>query len=224
MSLGRSASALGLVLTAALAWRPAAAQTWTYQDPLHFYIGAGIGESFIDNHDNGYGSYDYGAYGPYRFNSHDIAWKGMLGIRPIPYLGAEIEYLDFGHPNDYSNYYGYYHQDNEQFRGPAAFAVGYLPLPFSPVDLYGKLGVAHLQSQINTYVPGGYSCPPGAFCPAQGSLQPYSYRYDHTNTTLAYGAGAQFNLAALGLRLEYERVSESVGDPQMVSFGVTWSF
>jgi len=41
---------------------------------------------------------------------------------------------------------------------------------------------------------------------------------------VAYGAGVSVKLAALAVRLEYERVSQRGGDPDLLSLGVTYSF
>jgi hypothetical protein len=58
-------------------------------DPAGFYLGAGIGESNLRN--DGYGYNDY-----YGYDNHQTAWKLIAGIRPIPPVGAEFEYIDFG--------------------------------------------------------------------------------------------------------------------------------
>src|ERR1700722_12512958 len=69
-----------------------------------FYLGAGVGYSTVRSDDPAYG---YPGY----FNDHETAWKVMAGVRPIPFVGAEAEYIDFGQPSLHGyydvNYYGY---------------------------------------------------------------------------------------------------------------------
>jgi hypothetical protein len=88
------------------------------------------------------------------------------------------------------------------------------------IDAYGKLGVAHLRTTVNATNLGMQEC--RQVCPGLAWI-PGTYRRDATSTDLAYGAGIQLKLAALGIRLEYERVSLSGGDPDLASVGVTWT-
>src|SRR5271155_5870897 len=69
-------------------------------NPLGAYIGAGVGVSNVGN-DN---YYNYGYNGGY---GNEVAWKGMIGIRPIAFVGAELEYIDFGSSNGQNGCYGY---------------------------------------------------------------------------------------------------------------------
>jgi hypothetical protein len=200
-------------------------------DPVGFYVGGAGGESTVRDDavvlpvpkvllplagaPNGYG---------YNFDEHHSAWKVMLGVRPLPVVGAELEYLDLGHPNVTTALENEKLQADAQSKGPALFAVGYLPLPIPLLDLFGKVGVAHLQTSVNAIRGGGpYTCPPGAFCPAF-MLFETEYHSSRTDSSVAYGAGAQVKLSSFAIRLEYERVSESYGDPELVSLGVTWRF
>src|SRR5271166_3488395 len=81
-------------------------------NPLGLYVGAGVGVSNVgNNNNNNYcNCYPYGYYGGYN-NNNNVAWKAMFGMRPIPMIGAEIEYLDFGSSDGnngyYNNYYNY---------------------------------------------------------------------------------------------------------------------
>src|ERR1700730_11356984 len=92
-------------------------------NPVGFYLGAGVGYSTVRSDDPAYGLPGY-------FNDHQTAWKVIGGIRPLPIVGAEVEYIDFGHPNhDYgANGFGNYGLDSHP-RAAALFGVGYLPLP-----------------------------------------------------------------------------------------------
>jgi hypothetical protein len=127
------------------------ATTASAEDPLGFYVGAGIGESEIRN--DGY-------YGPH-FNEQHFGWQAISGIRPILPVGVELEYIDFGDPSAGPNYH--FRAANADAKAEALFALGYLPLPVPFLDIYGKLDVARLRSKLAAVVPG--LCPPGAFCP-----------------------------------------------------------
>ena len=47
---------------------------------------------------------------------------------------------------------------------------------------------------------------------------------DQTESDFAYGGGAQVQVERLAFRAEYERINSSVGQPNLVSFGVTYTF
>ena len=171
-------------------------------NPLGLYVGAGVGESTVRSDD-----YDFG----YRehFSDHHFAWKAIVGVRPISPVGAEFEYIDFGHPggdgNDY--YYDAYNGPDTHPRAAALFAVGYLPIPLPFIDIYGKAGVAKLHLNVDkTGTDGGF------------------YRDSEWDTKFAYGAGVQSKVYGLTLRAEYERINSNYGDPDMVSVSATWTF
>src|SRR5882757_6942195 len=60
---------------------------------LGLYAGAGVGQSTVRS-DRGFDPYYPGDSHP-----HHTAWKVLAGIRPLPFVGAEAEYIDFGHPS-----------------------------------------------------------------------------------------------------------------------------
>lgn len=165
-------------------------------NPAGIYIGAGIGQSNVRN--DGYYSNDY-----YDFNRRETAWQLTAGVRPISPLGLEYDYIRFGSPNGYD---GAFYNNGDNTNAHALFAVGYLPLPLPLVDIYGKLGVARLQTSTTVY----------------GSLDPLYV--SSTNTDLAYGIGAQLKFSNLAVRAEYERVSDRAGNPDLLAVGVTWTF
>jgi opacity protein-like surface antigen len=178
-------------------------------NPAGFYVGAGIGYSTIRSDDAPYGLPGY-------YNDSDFAWKAIVGVRPIPFLGAEFEYIDFGQPdvhNHYdTNYYGY----DSHPRAATLFAVGYLPLGLPFLDVFGKAGVARLETDVTTVV---YPvCPVGSYCP------PYSERHNQTNDKFAYGVGLQSKWWGVAFRAEYERISSSYGDPDALTVSATWTF
>jgi hypothetical protein len=180
-------------------------------NPAGFYVGAGVGEGGIRN--DGYYYNDY-----YGYHDYQTAWKLIAGLRPIGPVGAELEYIDFGRAqNDQNNYYGGYYFNNSTTddKATALFAVGYLPLPIPFLDVYGKAGVARLESTTYTYYNGCTSC---------GNPYYSSYRDNSWTTNFAYGVGVQTKWAGLALRGEYERISASNGDPDALTVSVTWTF
>jgi opacity protein-like surface antigen len=135
-------------------------------------------------------------------------------------LGFELAYMDFGNPSappPPSTLFGYF-KDTSKQSATTLFAVGYLPLSVSFLDLYGKLGVARLRTDTQvSYLPP--TCPADFNCNV-----PYTVRQNQWTSDLAYGAGAQAHFASVGVRAEYERIAASGGNPDMISLGVTWNF
>jgi hypothetical protein len=92
-------------LLAALTVGAGASSTAALADnPVGFYLGAGAGYSTIRSDDPAYGLPGY-------YNDHQTAWKVIAGVRPIPLIGVEGEYIDFGQPDTHhdhfdTNYYG----------------------------------------------------------------------------------------------------------------------
>jgi opacity protein-like surface antigen len=173
--------------------------------PLDLYVGAGVGDSTIQQ---SYPSID----------QHPTGWKVFAGWRPIQMLGAEAEYLDLGSRNTTIPAAEDGVQQHIAASAVAAFAVGYLPQPLPYLDFYGKLGVAELR--INATQP--FVCPPGAFCPASYLTPPLVS--DTTRVRLAYGAGVQLRLGAPALRLEYQGFSTPGGNQSLLSLDVLFSF
>src|ERR1700677_5055529 len=171
-------------------------------NPAGFYLGAGVGYSTVRSDDPAYGLPGY-------FNDHETAWKLIAGVRPIPYAGAEFEYIDFGHPNhadDGVNGINNFGLDSHP-RAEVLYGVGYLPLPVPFLDVFGKLGVAELQTDVTTF---------------EGSSQ--FFRQNESDTRLAYGVGVQSKAWGISFRAEYERISSQFGDPDAVTVSATWTF
>lgn len=188
-------------------------------NPLGAYVGVGVGQSNVGNSNN----YDYGYYGGY--HDHNATWKVIAGLRPLPFVGAEVEYIDFGKGNGDNGYYAgsnYYANASSHPKATVLYGLGYLPLPLPFIDVYGKLGVARLQTNIDTYVynPTYLTCPNNG-----GTCGPTaSYRNDQTDTRVAYGAGVQAKWQDFAFRAEYERISSQFGDPAAYTISATWNF
>ena len=177
-------------------------------NPAGFYIGGSVGVSDLHDSQN-----DYGFDAGYR---HHTGWKGMLGVRPVPILGLELDYMDFGgnHGNYYSGYYS--GAPYSKAKAGAAFAMLYLPIPVPFFDVYGKAGVARLH-EIDYFNVLNLVCDTGQAC-FTGT------QTDLWSTDFAYGAGLQWHIGGLGLRAEYERLDTSGPNPDMFTFGLTWTF
>jgi len=185
-------------------------------DPLGLYIGGAVGQADL-NLDRSVSDTAYDVH------MHDTGWNAMIGIRPLPILGAELEYLDFGNLS----------YAVSTFAPPAApggttatthtkaegiFGMLYAPIPTPMFDIFGKLGAARTQLKLNGQLLG-------VFCPVTAIAPSCPYIADHqTETDLAYGAGVQLRFGAAALRAEYERINASFGAPYMYSFGLTWTF
>jgi opacity protein-like surface antigen len=168
---------------------------------LGLYLGAGVGYSTVRSDDPAFGL-------PGSLNDTEFAWKLIAGVRPIPFAGAEFEYIDFGHPNHDVGINGINNSGLDSHpRAEVLYGVGYLPLPVPTLDVFGKLGVAELQTDVTTFV---------------GSSQ--FFRQNESSTRLAYGVGVQSKAWGISFRAEYERISSQFGDPDAVTVSATWTF
>ena len=180
-------------------------------DPLGLYVGAALGEANVRVDESVFG----GAPG---FDAHRDAWKLLLGLRPISLLGAELDYMDFGHARFAGppSSFGTALRGDTHPKATALFGVIYAPLPIPLLDVYAKAGVARLQTVVNA----------NSFCAVSPCVVTTTapFALNRTDARLAYGVGMQFKFAAFAGRLEYERIDASSGDPDVTSVGITWSF
>jgi opacity protein-like surface antigen len=181
-------------------------------NPAGFYLGAGVGYSTIRSDDSSYGFPGY-------YNDHQTAWKVIAGVRPISIVGAEFEYIDFGQPGNYHGYSSFNNNGLDSHpRAAALFGVGYLPLPIPFFDVYGKAGVARLQTDVTT-ITALVTCPVNSQnCP------PIFSRENQTHNKFAYGVGVQSKVWGVAFRAEYERISSQFGDPDALMVSATWTF
>jgi opacity protein-like surface antigen len=178
------------------------------EDLLGLYLGGAIGQSHVESKEIACLCDIFPDMVTETFDKEHFAFKATLGVRPISWVGAEINYIDFG--KSAGEAFGY--PANASLKGVAAFGVLYLPVPI--VDVYVKAGVAHLESST------GYSyCSPCACNLCLNSIQ-----QDRTSTSGAGGIGTQFKFGSWAVRAEYERFSASGGNPSMLSAGITWTF
>ncbi len=150
------------------------------------YLGAAISQSEIDDLGTG-------------LDIDDTGWKLIVGIRPLDFIGAELNYVDLG--SERQSIGGL----DARVEGTAltGYGVLFLPLPF--LDLYAKAGVAYWETE------GGGDLSAGVL--------------DDDGTEFAWGVGAQVRFWSLAARLEYEAFD--IGDSEgadVYSLGVTWTF
>lgn len=190
------------------------------ENPLGFYIGAGVGSSTLRQDPEEANTFDSD------FERATVGWDAFVGIRPLPYLGAEAGYVDFGSAHRYQyTPTEYASTDETRFHesadAPVAFAVGYVPLqPWW--DLYLKAGGARLHKSWDVVPPAFCFSGPGACSPPAASFPGSDSRWD-----FAYGVGTQVKYGALAWRLEYLRVNATgndSGDPDLLTVGVSWTF
>jgi len=174
--------------------------------PTPLYAGAAVDQSRLDDNE-------------------DFAWAALIGTRPLTGLGAELQYVNLGHTSSSistQNPYPATLSRDAQARGVAVFAVAYLPLPISNLDIDVKAGLSRLdatESQTYTPIPID-TClllppPPNAGCAS---------RVHQTNMNFAWGAGVQMHISHVVLRADFERFLVVGDHPSLVSFGVAWAF
>jgi hypothetical protein len=138
----------------------------------------------------------------------DTAFKLIVGLRPLDWLGVELSYVDLGEVTQRSGSA----LGNRDFRfDEAGFdAFGVLFYDIAMVDLFAKGGFIRwdTQSSVRTFFGRSIS--------------------DDQGTDLAYGVGAQARFGSLAARLEYEHfdidVPSGFDAPDLISLGVTWTF
>ena len=202
----------GMVLFAALVIGPNLAQrVYAADDPLGLYVGAALGQSEVRVDASVFG-------GPPGFDAHRDAWKLLVGLRPISLLGAELDYMDFGHARFAGppNSLGSALRADTHPKATTLFGIIYAPIPVPLLDVYAKAGIARLETSLNA---NSYCAVPPCVVTAVAPLA-----LNRTDARFAYGAGVQFRFAAFAGRLEYERINASTGDPDLTSIGITWSF
>jgi opacity protein-like surface antigen len=196
-----------LLIVARAFWTPAIAQ-----EPLGLYVGAAAGSADVRADARLTAT-------PYDISRTATGWKAMLGIRPLPIVGAEFEYVDFGDPN-------YRQSDgapttttgNVRSRTETLFGLLYAPIPVPFLDVFAKAGAARLQTKVH------YEISP-LFCPLS-TVDPGCpfFSTSASSTDFAYGAGVQLKFSALAVRAEYERINSGLGAPDLLSLGLTWTF
>src|SRR6266853_2918061 len=115
-------------------------------DLLGVYVGGAVGQARIDTGNlqvaTAARAFNFGT-----FNENHTAYKLIGGVRAISLIGAEIEYMDFGHPGKSFSLAGVPTSADVRMSGTAAYGMLYLPVPV--VSVYVKAGLARLQATSN---------------------------------------------------------------------------
>ena len=193
-----------------------AATTALAENPVGFYVGAGGGESHIRAEEFNPAGGFAGADGS--FEGNNSAWTAAAGIRPIAPLGVELSYIDFGNSSRSLTDGAGGGLTGAEAKAAALFGLGYLPLPVPFMSLYGKLGVARLDTTLTELGPVP-SCPVEVTPCVRSTSRQATW-----STNFAYGAGVQGTMGALAIRAEYVRISANGVNPDILSLGVTWTF
>ena len=139
------------------------------------YVGAGVSQARIND-----------IFGSGRdLDLNNTAWKAFVGVKPLPFLGVEANYMDLGSESKRFGFAGLSDRAHVDAHAFSAFAVGFVPLPIPILDIFGKAGVARWNLSGHT----------------DSSL----FAIDDHGTDFAWGVGAQARFGALGVRLEYEQ-------------------
>lgn len=187
-----------------------------------FYVGAGVGQSTVRVDQVPVVVGVSPVSGSFALSKKDTAWKFVGGLRPMSFIGAELEYLDFGSPtaSHVPARSGLGYTIHTRSRAVAAFGVLYAAIPVPLLDVFGKVGLARLHSTSS----GTEYLVPALGCPSPLCQSQATFNRVRADTRLAYGAGVQVKGSSLAIRGEYERISASTGDPSLLSIGLTWKF
>ncbi|ACE86183.1 outer membrane beta-barrel protein [Cellvibrio japonicus] len=134
-----------------------------------------------------------------KLNEDDTAYKIVagynFGVLPLLDLGVEVDYRDFG-----------------KFKGSEAIGsadivavdlFGVAGLNFGPFGVFGKIGYS--DADVDAVVE--------------------NIKASSSESNMAYGIGAKFQLGSLALRAEYEKFDmDDVDDLSMFSVGATITF
>ena len=198
----------------------------TADDLLGMYVGGSVGQSHVRSDQVLFFKSDGTPLtGAVSAAKSATGWELFAGVRPIPWVGAELAYVDFGHPTAAQNpppLFGLAYNARLRAKAATAWGVIYAPVPIPRFDLYAKAGLARLETSTNGEA--FFGCFPPALCPVGRGAAPGTGDLDQTSLRFAYGAGLQTKWSFIGIRLEYERISASQGDPDLLSLGITWNF
>ena len=185
---------------------------------LGLYVGGSVGQARIEAGDRSIatsvGSVDTGS-----FAENHSAFKVMAGVRALSFVGAELEYFDFGHPEK-SLSSSVLTGSSVKMNGAAAYGMLYL-LPVPVLDVYVKAGIARIEASatVSGVTPGVAVC-----TTTVPNCAVFTQRFSATNTSAAAGAGVQLKIGQWAVHAEYERFSAAGGNPGLASVGVRWTF
>ena len=218
----RPISATCVALGAALAFGVLAARPAAALDLLGAYVGGAVGQARVEA--GGFTNpLPSSVPSLHSLDKNHSAFQVTLGVRPLPVIGAEIDYFDLGRASgglgsSQSLPIGYLSTADVHMTGEAAFAVLYLPIPV--VDVYAKVGLARITATgtATVHLTGA------VLCPISAPNCSFSTPYRETSTSGAAGIGAELKLGSWAVRAEYERFSAAGEHPSLISVGLIWKF
>lgn len=174
-----------------------------------WYVGANVGQSSIDASPREIEQAfliddDFVASGT-TLDKTDTGWKAYAGYRFIRLLSLEAGYADLGKatfnttivdaPPPLDALTPFEIQGTATAEGPQASALLHLPL-LGPLSAFARAGAFRWETEFTEFIPD------------TGTTR---VARSEAKTDMMYGAGFQLQFAALGARLEWERL-ESVGE------------
>ena len=147
---------IGLIGIMAAAFFPSTARA-------EFIFGAGTGTNTVNLDES--------------FDESDLGWKAFAGFRFVRFFGLELQYIDFGNPeND---------DISVELNELALFAVGVIPIG-EWFEIYGKGGYGQWRVEVENNATSDF--------------------FEDDDYDIAYGGGLAFIInQTVGIRLEYER-------------------
>lgn len=134
----------------------------------------------------------------FELDANDTGFKAILGIRPLDFLGFELNYVDLGKAEDTISGVNV----TAKAKGIDGFVVGFIDLPF--MDLFAKAGAISWDAKL--------------------SADSVASRSDD-GQDFAWGLGAQVRFGSAALRAEYEKFDiPNFRDVNLISVGLTWTF
>jgi len=140
----------------------------------------------------------------------DTAFKLIVGLRPLDWLGVELSYVDLGEVTQRGGSGNPLGSSDFRLDEAGFDAFGVLFYDIAMVDLFAKGGFIRwdTQSSVRSFFGRSIS--------------------DDQGTDLAYGVGAQARFGSLAARIEYEHFDidtpRGFDAPDLISLGVTWTF
>jgi hypothetical protein len=136
-----------------------------------FYIGGAIGDASVELKDDQ--TFE-------TFEADDTGYKLIVGYRIIDWVAVEANYSDYGNPVD--NFFGFDWEAN--YTAMSISALGMLPL--GNFDLFGRLGVARVDSEFRALRVNG--------------------RAEGESSEPMIGLGAQYRIDNLAIRIEADGI------------------
>jgi OOP family OmpA-OmpF porin len=174
-----------------------------------WYVGANVGQSSIDTSAGEIEQAfliddDFVASGT-TLDKTDTGWKGYVGYRFLPLLSLEVGYADLGKatfnttiadaPPPFGDFTPFDIDGTATADGPQASLLLQVPLR-GPVSAFARAGAFRWEAEFTEFIPD------------TGTTR---VARTEARTDPMYGIGVQLTFAALGVRLEWERL-ESVGE------------